>query len=113
MVLMNATDWDRDLGRLLGDLSAAQDDMLALLTEKQRHLARSDAAGLDSLVDREQEVLDRLQRCHDERQRLLDLAAEEGERPSSLRAVSRRFPGENGSEERLQAASAKSRLLYH
>jgi hypothetical protein len=108
-------DWEQAIGDLLTDLSAAQDELLGVLKDKQRVLVTADVAGLDAIADRERAVLDRLQHCHDERARLLKLAADEGQPAQTLRQHTDRLPGAQAApiRQRLDSAAAQSRLLKH
>lgn len=107
--------WERELGDLLNDLTAAQGELLALLAQKQKLLVRTDVAGLESLADQERALLDRLQRCHDRRQELLRQAAEHQLPNNNLRSLAQSAPPSQRPQLRQQvkSASAQARLLQH
>jgi hypothetical protein len=108
-------DWEQAIGQLLTELSAAQDELLEVLKDKRQLLVKGEVAGLDAINDREGQVLARLQRCHDERARLLRQTAEEGEPAETLRARVDRMPALQAEciRERLDSTAAQTRLLKH
>jgi hypothetical protein len=67
------------------------------------------------MAGREQQLIDRLQACHERRQQLLARAEAEGLPGDSIDSLSRRLPAQ--SRARLQAsiqeAASRSRLLQH
>jgi hypothetical protein len=107
--------WETDIGALLTDLADAQKALLELLNEKRQLLAMGDREALAGMADREQNLLERLQACHDRRQQLLSRAESEGLPADSIRSLSDHLPAE--SRGRLQAgireAADRSRLLQH
>jgi hypothetical protein len=108
-------DWESEIGALLAELADVQGALLAVLGEKRALLAAGDHEALAAIAGREQELLDRLQACHERRQQLLARAGEEGLPADSIRSLSERLPGER--RERMQAAireaADRSRLLQH
>jgi flagellar biosynthesis/type III secretory pathway chaperone len=108
-------DWEQAIGDLLTELSGAQDELLSVLNDKRQLLGRSDMNGLDAIADRERQVLARLQHCHDQRARLLQRSADEGEPAQSLRDRAQHLPAAQAGplRERLDSAAAQSRLLKH
>ncbi len=80
------TAWETELATLLGELSSVQDDLLDLLTKKRQYLVKTDIAGMQSLAGREQELIDRLQACQQNRGRLLERAGQQGLPRGSIRA---------------------------
>jgi hypothetical protein len=107
--------WEAEIGALLTELADVQTALLAVLNEKRQRLASSDHAALAAMAVREQQLLDRLQACHDRRQQLLARAGGEGLPADSIRSLSDRLPDE--SRGRVQAvireAADRSRLLQH
>ncbi len=107
--------WEQVLPELLEELSAVQHEWLVVLAEKQRLLmdpaTEADVAGLQT---REQDLLTRLQACHDRREELLRLAEDEGRPGRSLHAVAATLP-EGASRDSVQAqldqAQQQTRLL--
>jgi flagellar biosynthesis/type III secretory pathway chaperone len=108
-------DWEQAIGALLSELSAAQDELLDVLKEKRQLLASGNIAGLEEINRREGEVLARLQRCHDERARLLQQAADDGDPASTLRARVNHLPAMQAApiRQRLDAAESRTRFLQH
>ena len=64
---MNDT-WETDIAALLEELADVQSGLLGALTEKRQILATGDHQRLAAMSVREQELLDRLQSCHERRQ---------------------------------------------
>jgi hypothetical protein len=107
--------WESDIAALLTELAEVQSALLGLLAEKRQILATSNHQALTAMASREQQLIDRLQACHNRRQELLARAQEEGLPADSILSLSNRLPAEN--RERVQAglkqASEQSRLLQH
>jgi hypothetical protein len=107
--------WESDIAALLTELAEVQSALLGLLAEKRQILATSDHQALTAMASREQQLIDRLQACHNRRQELLARAQSEGLPADSILSLSNRLPPEN--RERVQAgltqASEQSRLLQH
>ncbi|MEX2306556.1 MAG: flagellar export chaperone FlgN [Pirellulales bacterium] len=108
-------NWESEIGALLTELADVQSGLLAVLSEKRQMLATSDLEALGAMAGREQQLLDRLQACHNRRQQLLERAGADGLPTDSIRSLSDRLPGE--SRDRVQAvireAADRSRLLQH
>ena len=100
---------------LLSDLSQVQRDLLEVLTEKRRLLAAGDSEALPAISVREQDLVTRLQSCHQRRQQLLAQAAEEGLPSDSIRSLSKSLPTSSRNRLRgdLDQAQQRSRLLQH
>ena len=111
---MNET-LETDIGDLLAELADVQSALLAVLAEKRQILATSDHAALAAMAGREQQLLDRLQACHDRRQQLLERARADGLSADSIGSLSNHLPAE--AHGRVQAvireAADRSRLLQH
>lgn len=107
--------WESELAALLAALSSSQDELLQLLTDKRDLLVRNDVEGLAAIQPREQQLIERLQNCHERRVQLLAQAAREGLPGDSIRALSAALPGgaNPAMRDRIQQAQARSRLLQH
>jgi hypothetical protein len=107
--------WETEIGALLTELADVQSALLSVLTEKRQMLATNDHEALTAMAGREQQLLDRLQACHDRRQQLLARADVEGLPADSIGSLSKHLPAE--SRGRVQAvireAADRSRLLQH
>ena len=107
--------WESEIGGLLTELADVQGALLGVLDEKRRMLAAGDHEALTAMAGREQQLLDRLQACHEQRQQLLARAGAEGLPADSIRSLSDHLPTE--SRGRVQAvirdAADRSRLLQH
>lgn len=108
-------NWETEIGELLAELSDCQTALLDALHEKRRILATNDHAALTAIAEREEQLLVRLQACHERRQQLLTHAQATGFPADSIRALSDQLPPE--SRRRMQAsiheAGERSRLLQH
>jgi flagellar biosynthesis/type III secretory pathway chaperone len=109
------TDWEGEIADLLGELSAVQDDLLAVLADKRARLAGGDAAALEALVPREEAILARLQACHRRRCELIARAADQGAGADSVRGLAAGLaPGvRDRALGRIDAAADRFRLLRH
>jgi flagellar biosynthesis/type III secretory pathway chaperone len=107
--------WDDELAALLNNLSAAQSELLEVLTRKRELLVASDLEGLEALEPRERDLAQRLQACHQQRAQLLKRAASEGLPGDSIRSLSGRLPASSQQEigKRVDEAASRSRLLRH
>ena len=77
-----STDWETELADLLTELSAVQDELLEVLSEKRRTMAACNADAMAQLQPRETQVASRLRQCHQRRRTILARAKAEG-RPSA------------------------------
>jgi flagellar biosynthesis/type III secretory pathway chaperone len=111
---MNDT-WETDIAALLADLADVQGAILATLTEKRQILAKGDHEGLAAISRREQQLLDRLQACHQRRQELLARAESEGLPADSIGSLSGKLPPESRGrvQARIRETAERSRLLQH
>ena len=116
LTTLPTTSWESQLAALLERLSAAQQELLALLARKRELLMARDHRGLASLADREQQLGDELRACHVERQRLLDAADAEGLPHESLADLSAALP-RDGARRQLGGSIAdarqRARLIRH
>jgi FlgN protein len=106
---------EADIAGLLSDLSAVQRDLLDVLTQKRGLLAAGDSEALPAISVREQDLVTRLQACHDRRQHLLAQAADDGLPSDSIRSLSKTLPSisRNRLRGNLDEAQQRSRLLQH
>lgn len=109
------TAWDSELADMLADLSATQDELLAVLGDKRRHIAAGAVDELEQLQRREQHVLERLESCQQRRAALLEKAAAEGRPADSIRALASSLPSEQRGDlgERVKSATARMNLIRH
>jgi hypothetical protein len=106
---------EADIAGLLNDLSAVQRDLLDVLTQKRGSLAAGDSEALPAISVREQDLVRRLQACHDRRQQLLAQAADDGLPSDSIRSLSKTLPSISRNRLRggFDEAQQRSRLLQH
>jgi FlgN protein len=100
-------NWETELGALLERLSAAQQELLALLTTKRELIVLRDHAALASLAIREARLGDELRACHADRQRLLAQADADGLPRQSLADLSAALP--RSAAQRLDPPIAEAR----
>jgi len=107
--------FDTEIGGLLDDLLAVQDDLLRLLADKRQMLAAADVAGLASIGPAQQQLVDRLQDCLRRREQLLALAGQQGMPSESIRALAEALPKPQRAriDKHLRLAEARQRLLRH
>lgn len=107
--------WEAELADLLSRLTAAQQQLLALLTRKGDCLLNRDHQGLAALGAEEQALCDELQACHELRQALLEQAEAAGLPGDSIQSLAAALPRKKTEplEKPLQEAVERSRLLRH
>ncbi|HEY5315861.1 MAG TPA: flagellar export chaperone FlgN [Pirellulales bacterium] len=107
--------WDDELASLLNNLSAAQTELLEVLTRKRELLVAADLPGLEALEPRERDLAQRLQACHQQRADLLKRAAAAGLPGDSIRSLSGRLPAASRQaiNMRVDEAASRMRLLRH
>lgn len=109
------TSWESELAHFLTELSSVQGESLEILTQKTKLLAAADRQGLADLGQQEEQLIEKLQQCMQQRQALLDRAAAEGLPSENLRSLTKALP--TPARERLgdqvSQASARTRLLQH
>jgi len=107
--------WETELTDLLSSLSAAQDDLLQLLTRKRELLIKSDTEGLATVQQQEQDLIERLQSCQMQRGELLQRADREGLPSDSIRSLASALPADEGGkfQPEIAEAESRSRLLRH
>ena len=108
-------NWEGEIGGLLGELAEVQTALLGTLSEKRLLLAAGDHVALTAMGDRESQLAQRLQACHERRQQLLARANDSGLPSDSIGSLSERLPAE--SRDRVQAsireATGRTQLLQH
>jgi flagellar biosynthesis/type III secretory pathway chaperone len=104
-----------ELASLLAELSAIQTDLLGVLTDKRQRLLTSDTAAMESLREKEAELIGRLQACQERRQALLAQAAAEGLPANDLTSLADALPATERTalSPRIREAAARMRLLQH
>jgi hypothetical protein len=102
--------WETELAGLLGRLTAAQRELLALLAAKRDLLIRRDHVALNALAEREALLSDELKACHDERERILMAADAEGLPHSTLADLAASLPSTKARRELVgDVAEARQR----
>jgi hypothetical protein len=106
-------NWEAEIASLLTELAAVQGELLGLLAEKRQILAGGDRDALLAMAGREQQLVDRLNACHQQRQQLLARAADDGLPSDSIRALSAKLSPEGRDRLRpsLEQAAERSRFL--
>jgi len=106
---------EQQIAALLEELSQVQDELLALLTEKRTCMADNDLAAMQALQPREADLNQRLQKCNDQRQELLENAQQQGLPSGSIGELAGALPGAEPKvmQGKVQSASARMRLLQH
>jgi hypothetical protein len=107
--------WESEIAGLLAELSDVQTALLDTLHEKRRLLVANDQEALAAIAPREQQLIERLQACHNRRQQLLTHAADEGMPADSIRSLSKHLPSDGRSrvQDSIREAENRSRLLQH
>lgn len=104
-----------EIATLLTDLSAIQNDLLQVLSNKRDLMAAGDTDAMSRLQPAEQELCDRLQQCHDRRADLLRTASDQGMPADNLRELAKALPGQNldGFGRQADEIASRMRLLQH
>jgi len=107
--------WEAELAKLLTDLLAVQDELLAILTRKRQLLIDADTEGLADIAVEEQRLLAALQDCMARRAELLTRAEQDGLPSDSIRALTQALPKAQRHQlnPQIQAAGSRARLLQH
>jgi len=108
-------DWEPELAALLDELSAVQEELLAVLSTKRGQLARVDLPGLAKTQQREEQLAQRLKACQERRSDLLLTARKAGHDAEDLRKLAGVASGGKKGKlsEQASSATAKMRLLRH
>lgn len=107
--------WESELASLLSRLSAAQHQLLALLSRKHQYLLNRDHRSLNALMPEEQALCGELQACHARRQELLAHAEAAGLPGDSIQSLAGALSRDRAKplEKPLRDAAERSRLLRH
>ncbi len=110
-----ALDWEAELGCLLGELSAVQEELLAVLAAKRGQLAAVDLPGLAETQAREEQIAERLKLFQERRADLIATARKAGLEADSLGKLAKAAGQDRRGKlsEQAKAATAKMRLLRH
>ena len=108
-------DWESDLANLLGELTSVQTELLSVLEAKRERMGKNDIDGTAELRPRAEQLLDRLQSCHERRNNLLRTVADEGRPAATLGKLAIRATRENRDKltRQVKDASLRMRLLQH
>lgn len=105
-------DWERELADLLAELASVQTELLRVLSAKREAVSRNDLEQVDGLRPECEQLLQRLQRCHDRRAELLVSAARQGHAADSLTKLAARAPGQRHKlGKQVKESAARMRLL--
>jgi hypothetical protein len=109
------TIWETEVAQLLTELSAAQDELFAILAKKRTMLIESDHSGLATLIPQEEQLIAKMQACAAKREDLLLRAKQEGLPSKSITALSKALsPEKKGDlQERIQQSNDRMRLLQN
>ncbi len=107
--------WESELAELLERLAATQQELLSLLSTKHDLLLKRDHQGLAALAPQEASLSAELQACHDQRQHLLDRAAEEGLPSDSIQSLTQALPADKAKslQQPIDESNRRSQLLRH
>jgi flagellar biosynthesis/type III secretory pathway chaperone len=108
-------DFESEVASLLTDLSAAQDELIDVLTIKRDCMASGDLEGMQSLASREDRLVSQLQQCHDRRAALLDQAGKAGRPHGNLRQLAASMPAESRGnlDKQVNTTASRLRMLQH
>ena len=109
------TSWESELGQLLNDLLAVQDELLGTLSQKRELLKAADAEGLAEMASKEEKLIGSLQECMQRRQTLLAQADRQGLPSENIRVLTKALPDErrHSLDEQVHRAETQARLLRH
>lgn len=109
------SNWETDLADLLRELSGTQSELLAVIAQRRQNMAAPDVDGISQLEDRERQLGNRLQACHERRGELLRKASEQGLPSESIKKLAAALPPPSRDKlvRQVQESSARSRLLQH
>jgi hypothetical protein len=108
-------EWETGISDLLSNLSSAQDELLQLLTRKREMLTKSDTEGLAVIQQDEEELIERLQSCQQQRSKLLQFAESEGLPSDSIHSLASALPADSAGtfQPKISEAEDRFRLLRH
>jgi hypothetical protein len=109
------TAWESELASFLTDLSAVQDESLEALAKKRELLIAADAQGLADIGRREEQLIEKLQKCLKRREQLLRRAQQEGLPSDSIRSLAAALPAREKTPlaDQVYQATSRARLLQH
>jgi hypothetical protein len=109
------TNWETEVAQLLTELSAAQDELFAVLGKKRTLLKGADHVGLAALLPEEEQLLEKMKACASKREQLLARARQEGMPSQSISALSNALPTAKNSDlpARIADANSRTRLLHN
>ncbi len=109
------TTWETEVAQLLTELSAAQDELFAVLARKRTLLIESDHAGLAAMLPQEEQLLEKMKACAAKREELLARARKEGLPSQNISSLSKALPTAKQGDlpERITEANARTRLLQN
>ncbi|MBN1854946.1 MAG: flagellar export chaperone FlgN [Pirellulales bacterium] len=112
---METAQYESEIAALLANLSAVQEELLALLGEKRACLATGDMMGLKTAQERADHLIERLAACQEQRKALLVQAGKEGLPNDNVRSLASAVVEENSDELNASFAEAqhRTRLLQH
>ncbi len=103
---------ERDILQFLEEISAVQEQAIAVLTKKQRLLVKPDREGLSQIATEEKDILAYLDRCVKRREEILAAAKKIGKASDSIQTLSRQiFPGNPDVRRKVDEAVFRSRLI--
>jgi hypothetical protein len=107
--------WETEVAQLLTDLSAAQDELFAILARKRTMLIESDHSGLATLIPEEEQLIAKMQSCASRREDLLRRAKKEGLPSKNIAALSKSLPtaGNGDLQDRIRQSNDRMRLLQN
>ena len=111
----NSPDFEDEVASLLTDLSAAQDELIDVLTVKRDRMASGDLEGMQALTSREDRLASRLEECQERRTALLDRAGQAGRPHANIRQLAASMPADSrGSlDKQVKETSSRMRMLQH
>jgi hypothetical protein len=114
-IVETSVDWEMEIGRLLEDLSSAQQELLEVLGHKRALLARGDVPGLAAIQHRELSLVERLKACQARRGELLALAKEEERPADSIATLAASLPAPRGAKlgKQVKDSRLQMRLLQN
>lgn len=111
-----AETWETTLAAFLIDLSEVQSEVLDVLVAKRNALSGNNGPSEDSVSDREEVVVQRLQACHARRTELLGRAAALGLPNDSIASLAAALPDDSSRREmseKVREARSQARILQH
>jgi flagellar biosynthesis/type III secretory pathway chaperone len=111
-----AETWETTLAAFLVDLSEVQSQVLDVLIARRKLLSGNNNADVGLLSTREEQVVQRLQECHDRRSQLLAGAAALGLPNDSIASLAAVLPDEASKREmndKIRQARSQASILQH